>query len=225
METPSPNLSRGMQFLNSVYTQSSNRTHKKSGHMFQGRFKAILVDKESYLPELARYFLLNPVRAKAVRSARDWPWSSYRATVGVVDPPAFLAIDWILSQFADERAPAVAAYRRFVGQGRRVNVRKDLRGGSLLGTKPFVEDMRTLLHSKPLDASILRREHDAARPKLEALFYGEADKRSRNDRIHEAVRLQHYTLQEVADHLGLHYSTISVIAKRVDSERDQEIKV
>jgi len=224
VETPSPNLSRGMQLLNGVYTQSLNRTHKRSGHVFQGRFKAILVERDSYLLELARYIVLNPVRAKMVRSARDWPWSSYRATAGMVDPPPFLTVDWTLAQFSDERSSAITAYRRFVGQGREVDVWKDLRGGSLLGTKTFIEDMRPLLRAQPLDANILRRERDAARPKLPELFRDVADKRTRDHRIHQAVRRDHYTLQEVADHLGLHYSTISVIAKRVAAEEDSRIK-
>jgi len=73
VETPSPNLSRGMQLLNGIYTQEFNRQHKRSGHLFQGRFKAILVEKESHLLELARYIVLNPVRAGMVTSIDDWP--------------------------------------------------------------------------------------------------------------------------------------------------------
>ncbi len=114
IETPVPSLSRGMQLLNGIYTQSFNREHKRSGHVFQGRFKAILVEKESHLLELARYIGLNPVRAMMVRSACDWPWSSYRATVGRVEVPRFLTVDWILSQFVSTRTEAIQAYRRFV---------------------------------------------------------------------------------------------------------------
>ncbi|WP_459874236.1 transposase, partial [Endothiovibrio diazotrophicus] len=76
--TPDGNLSKGMRQLNGVYTQAFNRMHDRVGHVFQGRYKAILVQKESYLLELARYIVLNPVRARMVRSAKDWPWSSYR---------------------------------------------------------------------------------------------------------------------------------------------------
>jgi len=97
IETPSPNLSRGMQLLNGVYTQRFNRRHERFGHVLQGRYKAILVEKESHLLELARYVVLNPVRAKMVRSVRDWPWSSYRATAGQTDIPSFLQVDWILA--------------------------------------------------------------------------------------------------------------------------------
>ena len=79
IETPDGNLSKGMRQLNGVYTQAHNRKHGRSGHVFQGRYKAIVVEKEAYLLELCRYIVLNPVRAGMVRSAKDWPWSSYRA--------------------------------------------------------------------------------------------------------------------------------------------------
>lgn len=87
VETPRANLSKGMQYLNGVYTQRFNRIHNRVGHVFQGRFKSILVEKESYLLELARYIVLNPVRAKMVSSVVDWPWSSYLATKGQILAP------------------------------------------------------------------------------------------------------------------------------------------
>ena len=77
--TPDGNLSKGMRQLNGVFTQWSNRRHRRTGHLFQGRFKAILVDADSYLLELTRYVVLNPVRAGHGGVPGDWPWSSYRA--------------------------------------------------------------------------------------------------------------------------------------------------
>jgi len=76
IETPDANLSQGMRQLNGVYTQYVNRTHRRVGHLFQGRFKGILVEKESYLLELARYVVLNPVRAGMVRQPEEWSWSN-----------------------------------------------------------------------------------------------------------------------------------------------------
>ena len=81
IETPAGNLSKGMQLLNGIYTQKFNRIHNRVGHVFQGRFKAILVDKDSYLLELSRYIVLNPVRAQMVTSPHEWKWSSYLATI------------------------------------------------------------------------------------------------------------------------------------------------
>jgi len=223
VETPSPNLSKGMQLLNGVYTQRFNRTTNRTGHVFQGRFKAILVEKESHLLELARYVVLNPVRAKVARSARDWPWSSYRATAGQTAAPDFLTIDWILSQFGAKRTSAMRAYRGFVSQGRGLDVWADLRAGSLLGSEEFAERMKPRLADTPLDPNVLRRERDAARPSLKALFSDVTDRGTRDRRIHDAVRSHHYTLQQVGDQTGLHFSTISVIAKRVaESQRIQK---
>ena len=214
IETPSPNLSRGMQFLNGVYTQKFNRHYKRFGHVLQGRYKAILVERESHLLELARYVVLNPVRAKMIRSARDWTWSNYRATSGQAEVPEFLDIDWTLSQFDSRRDRAVRAYKRFVKQGHGIDIWQGLRAGSLLGSENFVEQMRPRLLEIPLDQNVLRREHDAARPGLDEILLNVTDRSDRDSRIYEAVRIYHYKLQEVADYLGLHFSTISVIAKR-----------
>ncbi len=90
IETPEGNLSQGMRQLNGVYTQSFNRRHRRVGHVFQGRYKAILVEKDSYLLELARYVVLNPVRAGMVRDAEDWPWSSHPAMLGRIATPSWL---------------------------------------------------------------------------------------------------------------------------------------
>lgn len=90
IEIPNANLSKGMRQLNSVYTQKFNRTHSRVGHVFPGRYKAILVEKESCLLELSRYIVLNSVRAQMVRSAVEWLWSSYRATTGQTEKEAWL---------------------------------------------------------------------------------------------------------------------------------------
>ena len=223
IETPEANLSRGMHLLNGVYTQWFNRRHKRVGHLLQGRFKAILVEKESHLLELARYIVLNPVRAKMVRSVRDWPWDSYRATSGQSDVPEFLTVDWVLSQFDPERTRAVRAYRHFVHQGKEVDVWEELQAGMFLGTDAFMKQLKPLLAEKPVDPEIRRGERFAARPSLEDLFSGISDEATRNERIHQAVRVYHYTLREVGDSLGLHFSTISIIAKRVDeAKKNQE---
>jgi len=220
IETPDADLSRGMHLLNGVYTQWFNHRHDRVGHLFQGRFKAILVEKESHLLELVRYVVLNPVRAKMVRSVRDWPWSSYRATAGQTEAPEFLTIGWVLSQFGPDPERAVREYRRFIRQGRGIHVWDKLRAGSLLGTDAFVDQLRLLLKEKPLDPEYRKRERFAARPSLEELFGDVTDKVTRDERIYQAVRVHHYTLREVGDHVGLLYSTISVIAKRVHEKME-----
>jgi putative transposase len=222
LETPEANLSRGMRHLNGVYTQAFNRRHMRSGHVLQGRFKAILVEKETHLLELARYVVLNPVRARAVRTVRDWPWSSYRATAGMVEAPGFLTTGWILAQFHRTPRRAIELYREFVKQGRGINAWSELRGGILLGTDEFVDKLKLLLSDYEALKEIPRRERLATRPSLDELFSKVRDKKARNRQIHAAVRVHEYTLQAVADFLGLHYSTISVIAKRVAAGRKHQ---
>src|SRR5204863_7643886 len=96
------------------YTQAFNRRHHRVSHLFQGRFKAILVEKETYLLELCRYVVLNPVRAGLVPHPRGWRWSSYRATAGEQAVPTWLTVEWVLGHFGRERRQAQQTYRRFV---------------------------------------------------------------------------------------------------------------
>ncbi len=215
VETLQGGLSRGMQYLNGVYTQRFNRRHGRVGHLFQGRFKAILVEKESHLLEVARYVVLNPVRAGMVSDPGDWPWSSYLATAGLAPVPPFLTVDWIRARFGDDPEKAVRGYRRFVDAGRGAKVWNDLRGGWLLGSSRFADAVRPLLEAKPVDREHPRQQRAAVRRSLEELFTNVHDRGERDERIYEAVRLHGYTLREVAERVGLAYPTVSIIAKRV----------
>ncbi|MGH9959504.1 MAG: transposase, partial [Pyrinomonadaceae bacterium] len=115
--------------LNGLYTQRFNRRHQRVGHLLQGRFKAILVERDPYLLELCRYVVLNPVRGKCVRHPKNWAWSSYRASAGIIAPPPFLATDWLLSQFVAGKVRAQEKYREFVLAGRHLpSIWKDLHG-------------------------------------------------------------------------------------------------
>lgn len=222
IETPQANLSCGMHFLNGAYSLRFNRTHRRAGHLFQGRYKAILVERESYLLELVRYIALNPVRAKRVKRPDQWPWSSYRATVGRDEAPQWLQADWILAQLGGTRKEAVRAFRRFVRQGRGLSPWEDLTGGWILGSEQFVAGIRPFLDEKRFDPEIRVQERHADRPPLERLFEDMPDRATRNERIYDAFRTYHYTLREIGVHLGLSSSTISAIAKRVAAERECE---
>ena len=211
VETIDPTLSRGMRQLNGVYTQAFNRHHGRGGHLFQGRFKAILVEKDAYLLELCRYVVLNPVRAKMVRSAKDWRWSSYRVTAGMEEPPAFLTVDWILSQFGGRRLKAQKAYRRFVSAGRGRSPWEDLRGQLYLGTATFVES----LPSPSELTEIPRCQRLVSRPSLAEVLRNAEDSAP----IAEAYREHGYTMKEIADYLGVHYATVSRRLRRHEQER------
>ena len=117
IETPEPTLSRGMRQLNGVYTQEFNRIHRRVGHLFQGRFKAVLIEKDGYLLEVSRYIVLNPVRSGLVKRPEEWKWSSFRAIAGLAGKPDFLELDWIRSQFGKDGSETAKEYIDFVMRG------------------------------------------------------------------------------------------------------------
>jgi putative transposase len=166
IETPEPNLTRGMQRLNQVYTQRFNRRHRRVGHVLQGRYKAIVVDKDSYFKELIRYVVLNPVRAKMVRLPQRWAWSSYGATAGLSAVPPWLAVDEVRGQFGGSGA----AYRRFVAQGTGLpSVWEGLRGQIWLGDEKFRDKMQHRLGGKR-SADVPRAQREPARPNPDELL-------------------------------------------------------
>ncbi len=207
METPDGNLARGMRQLNGVYTQRFNARHERVGHVFQGRYKAILVERESYLLELCRYVVLNPVRAGMVRHAGQWRWSSYRATAGQRPAPPWLTVSWVLAQFGRRRAQAIDRYKAFVRQGSGVASpwEEGLRQQIYLGDEAFVTRMQTRLEQADLD------EVPRAQRRPPALPLAEYAKRypERRTAMAAAYRSGDYTLKAIADHFGVHYSTVS----------------
>jgi REP element-mobilizing transposase RayT len=223
VETPEANLSRGMRQLNGVYTQQTNRRHSLIGHLFQGRFKAILVERDAYLMELARYVVLNPVRAGMVQEAEHWPWSSYRAMIGQAPTPSWLETDWLLSQFGRGRSRARADYAEFVRQGTgRDSIWEGLRHQVFLGEEPFVERHRGL--AKPLDQ--LREVPRAQRRSLAeplADFAGRYP--DRGEAMARAFATGVYTMQAIADFFGVHYSTVSRAVRRFEGSPDSAASV
>jgi putative transposase len=212
IETPDGNLSKGARQLNGVYTQKYNRRHHKVGHIFQGRYKAILIEKESHLLEVCRYVVLNPVRAKAVTRPEEWRWSSYRGTSGMEKPHPCLTTDWILGQFGTRKGQAEKKYREFVEAGKgEVTIWKKAKGGSILGGDEFIETLMAYIKGQRDIREIPRSQRYIKRPGLEEIFSGEAvNKKSKRDmKIREAAEMHGYSQKEVADYLGLHYSTIS----------------
>jgi len=151
METPEPNLSRGLKRLHGTYTQWFNRRHQRVGHVLQGRFKSLLVEKDNYLQELCRYVVLNPVRAGMVKEVGAWPWSSYRATVGIHEAPDWLNRDGVLSLFDGEQSRARRAYQRFVAEGvRQPSPWDQVTSQIFLGGSEFLDRVERLVRGKPV---------------------------------------------------------------------------
>ena len=211
VETPEANLSKGMRQLNGVYTQASNRRHRRTGHLFQGRFKAILVDKDSYLLELTRYVVLNPVRAKMVKHPRQYAWSSYRAMVGEARVPNWLAADGVLAQFGNRRGEARHRYAKFVREGAgEKSIWTGLRQQIYLGDEPFVERMQARAKLQGDALSIPRAQRRAPAPSLAAL---EVKYRDRDKAIIAAYATGAYSYRQIAEHFGLHLATIGRIVR------------
>lgn len=218
VETPDGNLSRGMHYLNGVYTQKFNGMHKRVGHLFQGRYKAILIEKDAYLLQLTRYIVMNPVRAGLVEDPALWRWSSYRATANLEPSPEFLCTDWILRQFKDGVRPAHAGYSEFV-VSEQTNPLAELGGGVVLGSEAFIERFREQLWEKDDEKEIIREQRFADRPALSDLFSLGMSRQERNFMIVRAVVDYGYSLKETSDSIGLHYTTVSRLLKK--QERQQ----
>ena len=211
IETVDGNLSAGMRQLNGVYTQWHNRTHGRVGHVFQGRFKAIIVQRESYLLELARYVVLNPVRAGMCAAPEQWPWSSYLAMVGKAHRPNWLHTEWLLAQFGNQYAKAVAAYIDHVRAGVGLpSVWDALQDTLYLGDAEFAEKSRQTLSNRLLnDSEIPRLQRRARVPPLE-VFAAMPD---RNSAISTAYASGRYSQKEIASAFDIHYATVSRIVK------------
>jgi REP element-mobilizing transposase RayT len=231
IETPEPNLTRGMQRLNQIYTQRFNRRHRRVGHVLQGRYKAIVVDKDSYFKELIRYVVLNPVRAKMVRLPERWAWSSYRATAGLSTVPLWLAVDEVRGQFGGRGA----VYRRFVAQGIGLpSVWEGLRGQMWLGDETFRDRMQRRLGGKR-SADVSRAQREPARPNPDELLAEVAKafdlpRHAVLDRRHaQAYRCAVYLLRrvvnepiaKVARRAGISAPRVSQIQAEAESARPQ----
>lgn len=215
IETPEGNLSAGMRHLNGVYTQVYNRIHHQDGHVFKGRFKAVLVEKESHLLELCRYVVLNPVRAGLLERPELYPWSSYLPTLGKAALPEFLCTEWLLANFSATLAEARRRYRQFVkeGLGQQESPWEKLCGQVILGTELFVEQVRERISGKEAIHEIPRHQRHAGRPALAVLF--PVDGRMSREERNRLIRIAHgqhgYSLTEIGRALDIHYTTVSKV--------------
>lgn len=164
VETPEPNLSVTMQWLNVSYATYFNRKKDRSGHLFQGRFRAILIDADAYLLHLSRYIHLNPVRAGIIKAPGEYYWSSYPFYIGEQLSPKFLITDVLLRNFGSNKNEARKNYQEFV-EGVDIKAVKDpskkLVGGFILGDTDFVNWVK--------DNFLSNREDEKEIPQLKKL--------------------------------------------------------
>jgi REP element-mobilizing transposase RayT len=219
IETPDGNLALGMRQLNGVYTQLFNRLHGRAGHLFQGRYKSILIQKDSHLLEVSRYVVLNPVRAKMVEAPEAWKWSSYRASAGREAGHHCLTKEWVLGQFSKKQTLAEKEYRKFVGWGIGKSIWHEVRGQAVLGEEVFTDRLVDHLRKHKDIPDIPRSQRYVDRPGLDMLFSPRIlqDRQRRDRKIAEAVERYGYTQRAIARHLGMHYSYISIILRTRES--------
>jgi len=215
VETPDSNISEAMHDLNGNYSQWFNFRHGRVGHLVQDRFKAFVIEKESYLLAVARYIVLNAVRAGLVDHPHKWKWCSYNATAGLTKTPSWLNVDWILGNFGDTRARAQKAYRRFVEDGiGGPDPHDGVEHDFILGTPQFVHwiwDNHTAGSEKLKDHP--RQQRIVGRPTLKELFDTVTTLKERNSAICLARLRCGYLNTEIARHIGLSNSTIGKIVR------------
>ena len=178
VETPEPNLSAGMQYLNGSYTSYFNRRHRRCGHLFQGRFKGHLIDRDGYFFEVSRYLHLNPLRANLTARPEEYPWSSYRGYQRASRALPWITYDRVLGEFGNTPTLARRAYTGFVRAGidqPPASPFSDAVEGLLVGSDAFVARVRRLLDDRPSDPAVPQLEQIRARPSLEQIVEAVAE--------------------------------------------------
>jgi len=223
LTTPTGELSRGMRQINGVYAQRFHFRHNSVGHVFQGRFKSILVDREPYLLELCRYVVLNPVRARLVRKCESWRWSSYAATLGLGPKPSFLASDWLLGQFGKTPRRARGAFVKFIEDGVRAeSPLGNVRGGIFLGDEKFAANFSRNLADRRDQPEYPSCQRLADRPPLSEILTDTDNEILRAEQVLLARRRWGYKIREISEYLGMHRNTVTGMARRAAGRRRKQ---
>jgi REP element-mobilizing transposase RayT len=238
LETPRGNLLKVMHGINSSYTGYFNRKYGRSGHLFQGRYRGILVEKDTYLLSLSRYVHLNPVRGRVVERPERYRWSSYPEYIGKGKESEWVEYAWVLSQFGKDKKRAKRRYRKYTEEGLKVKEKtplRDLHGQVILGGEGFVGRIKGMLKGKRLSEGIVERKRLMEHPSLlevvgvvsEAFGINQEEIWDRGGRGNIARKVAIYFCQrytglsnEALGEMfgGIHYSTVSKVTARVGEE-------
>jgi putative transposase len=230
LHTRQANLSRLMRHINGVYTQDFNRRHGLVGHLFQGRFKAILVDRDAYLLSLCRYVERNPVAAGLVTNARDWPWSSCQAHLGQVPTPPWLDSDglhgYLLGRELRDARDRRRATERYAGLLDDAAASADgagfwreaLRQQIYLGDDDFVKRMQALAPAPAPSVAEVPRAQRMRPVSLQACLAQHPD---RQQAMHAAYREHGFTMSAIARELGLSVSRVSRVIGEVEAGKGE----
>jgi putative transposase len=207
LTTKRANLSAAMQTLNGEYASVFNRYHRRVGHLFQDRFGAQIVQHGAYFLTVCRYVARNPLRAGMVSRPEEWPWSSYRATVGLCPKPDYLSVHGILGEFDDDADSAMQCYARFVMSQRPDRLPRD----PVLGDRAFAS--RFTEAARRASSEVPRRQRNVEKISAREFFDGVLTRAERDAAIVRTYRAG-FSQCEIARVLGVHYSTISKVVKR-----------
>ncbi|MCK4505185.1 MAG: transposase [Candidatus Aegiribacteria sp.] len=226
LETPDGNISRGMHLLHSTYAQYFNKRHDFVGHVFQGRFHSILVQRELYLLELCRYIVLNPLRAGLVKHPGEYIWSSFNEMAGIVrQEDSILSTEWVLSRFGTELDEARKNYIHFILEGiDKPSPFSHTVGKIFLGNKEFLSSLENILKPVINKKSIPREQRYAYRPTLSEVFKHSDcfTKEFRNKVIFHAYSALGYRQVDIARQINLHEITVNRIIKAEHSKQNIE---
>jgi hypothetical protein len=176
LETPEPNLSRGMRQLNGTYTQYFNARYRRSGSLIQGRFRGVLVQRGPHLMEMLRLLAWRPVPAGAARTPADFRWGSYRATIGAAEAPAWLDTVAVLGLFG-KGSRAKESYRTFIADGKKstYDPEEHIHRQLYLGEKEFAGEVEKLSRGFRRGAGGMLRIKKSERPEPRAIIDAVSD--------------------------------------------------
>jgi len=234
VETPYGNLSEIMRHINGAYTTYFNVKRKRSGHLFQGRYKAIIVEADEYALELSRYIHLNPVRAGMVKNPQDHEWSSYRNYAGFTTEPGWLTRSLVLESISGK--DTCASYRSFVEALIGAEYASPLEGvvaSTILGNQEFIEKVAvTHVIANRFDRSVPAARKLPGLPTAERVeaavkaVLGEADPLLRKFVIYFCQRHGGMKLKQVGEKFGIGDAAVSVTCKRLlgHAAKDQKVQ-
>lgn len=209
-ETPKANLSAGMRQLNGVYTQAFNRVHNRSGHLFTGRFNSVIFQKEKYLKRVIRHTVSNPVRKGLITSPIQWKWSSCRASSGR-ESISFIDTATVAGIFG-----GVKEFENFVSTPEESDIRSEIKNQIYLGDGEFIENSSKFAYAK--HSKEIPSEQRIGLKNIARFAGGIAD---RNEAVFAAYRSGGFSMKEISDHFGIHYSTVSrIVSEYENSSRE-----
>lgn len=242
IETPKGNITRAMHYLNTTYTGYFNRKYKRVGHLFQGRYKGFLIEKERYLLSVSRYIHLNPIRAKMVKRPEEYRWSSYSTYIGKGKKERWLTCDWILKQYSEDEVQAKRLYKAFVDKGltSKENPFDGLKAGLILGSEDFISEIkkklklerhreipesRKLVRDITYDKviSIVSRRLGVSEEEIKKV--GGCDNKARQICLYLLRRLSDMRNEEIAGHFAVGYTAVSQAVSRLKREMEKNKKI